>query len=154
MSNECVNYAFRFFFHLSSRLVSFRRKNELPAKINYTYTVRQPAERRTDNQTKLEHCWNEKWMNHQTKAKWRKIMNNKNVNSFHDEIPPRPEREHPFLRTRSNTNWGHHIEIVLPILRNYKQRPPCLPVLISFVFLIPIVPILWWIPIQSDYGVK
>ena len=31
-----------------------------------------------------------------------------------------------------------------------------LPVLISFVFLIPIliVPILWWIPIQSDYGVK
>ena len=109
---------------------------------------------RTDNQTKLEHCWNEKWMNHQTKAKWRKIMNNKNVNSFHDEIPPRPECEHPFLRTRSNTNWGHHIEIVLPILRNYKQRPPCLPVLISFVFLIPIVPILWWIPIQSDYGLK
>ena len=55
--NECVHYAFRFFFHLSSRLVSFRRKNELPAKINYTYTVRQPAERRTDNQTKLETFW-------------------------------------------------------------------------------------------------
>ena len=32
------------------------------------------------------------------------LMNNKNVNSFHDEIPPRPEREHPFLRTRRNTN--------------------------------------------------
>jgi hypothetical protein len=65
--NECVHYAFSFYivyhawvyFHLSSRLVSFRRKNELPAKINYTYTVRQPAERRTDNQTKLETFWNE-----------------------------------------------------------------------------------------------
>jgi hypothetical protein len=39
------------YFHLSSRLVSFRRKNELPAKINYTYTGRQPAERRTDRQS-------------------------------------------------------------------------------------------------------